>query len=188
MRPRTALYFATVRSSCHAAGVDQCPTCSAPLTGQTVRQASPDCPLRARIKEIRDLRRCETCRRLAWRREDGTGPWTDGGPLLPEHEYLFATPEPLPRPWAVIANAETSARLEAQLRTEVADGHPLFGKTVIAIARCDRCDEVLYSVDEEPAWFAQVHLTWRSAPDSPPWPSTNRLSLPLADSLGDHYH
>jgi hypothetical protein len=64
----------------------------------------------------------------------------------------------------------------------------LFGRTVIAIARCERCDEVVYSVEEEPAWFAQVHLTWRSAPDQPPWPWTERLAQPLAGSLLKHHH
>jgi len=88
----------------------------------------------------------------------------------------------------VIADKDTRAALEAQLRTEVADGHLLSGKTIIAIARCDACDEVVFSVEEDPAWFAQVHLTWRSTPDRPPWPDSRRLSLPLADSLLDHHH
>ena len=107
---------------------------------------------------------------------------------MPEHDYLFAAIRPLPQPWAVVGDVETRAALAAQLRIEVADGHPLFGKEVIAIARCDRCDEVVFSVEEDPAWFAQVHLTWRSTPDRPPWPWTERLSLPLTRSLLDHHH
>ncbi|WP_330270292.1 hypothetical protein OG205_23760 [Lentzea sp. NBC_00516] len=167
--------------------MDLCPSCSAPLTGRTVRQASPEDPLRARRKDIRELRRCGHCGHVAWRHEGGTGPWSDGG-SLPEHDYLFATLRPLPEPWATITHKDTRAALEAQLRTEVANGHPLFGKTIIAIARCDACDEVVFSVEEDPVWFAQVHLTWRSAPDRPPWPDSRRLSLPLADSLLDHHH
>ena len=123
-----------------------------------------------------------------WRREGDTGPWSDGGPILPEHDYLFATPQPLPEPWAVVEDLTTRAELEAQLRTEVAHGHPLSGKKVIAIARCGRCNEVVYSVEEDPGWFAQVHLTWRSTPDRPPWPWTERLTLPLSKSLLDHDH
>ncbi|GGU75513.1 hypothetical protein [Lentzea flava] len=92
----------------------------------------------------------------------------------------------LPEPWTVVDD-ETRTALEDQLRTEVADGHALFGKPVTAVARCDRCDEVLYTVDEEPAWFAQVHLTWRRTPDTPPWPRAKRLPSPLTGSLLDHH-
>lgn len=103
-------------------------------------------------------------------------------------EYSEWELRPLPQPWALITDTDTKQRLEAQLRTEVGEGHRLFGKPVIAIARCDRCDEVLFSVEEDPAWFAQVHLTWRQTPEKPPWPWTERRSMPLADSLTDHSH
>ncbi|MFS8103557.1 hypothetical protein LFM09_41185 [Lentzea alba] len=168
--------------------MDRCPSCSGPLTGRTVRQTSPDDPIRARRKEIRELRQCETCGRPAWRLEGDTSSWTDGGPSLREHDYLFSALGPLPRLWAFIAHSETQAALDAQLRTEVADGHPLVGKTVAAIARCDRCDDVLYSVEEDPAWFTVVHLTWQSVPDRPPWPWSDPVSLPLAEGLLDHCH
>ena len=79
-------------------------------------------------------------------------------------------PRPLPEPWVVVPAPETRAALERQLRVEVTEGHPLF------------------SVDEDPAWFAEVHLTWRQKPETPPWPWTERLTMPLADSLTDHGH
>ncbi|MDX8149681.1 hypothetical protein SK854_46695 [Lentzea sp. BCCO 10_0061] len=167
--------------SCHAPGVDLCPTCSAPLNGRTVRRPAPDEPL-----QVRELRRCKTCDHVAWRPESDTGPWSDAG-SGPEHDYLFATLQPLPEPWSFIPHGE-KAELEAQLRTEVPDEHPLRGKKVIAIARCGGCDEVVYSVEEDPGWFARVHLTWRSAPGSLPWPTTTPLALPLVNSLADHAH
>lgn len=104
-------------------------------------------------------------------------------------DYLFVRePRPLPEPWVVVPAPETRAALERQLRVEVSEGHLLFGKTVTAVARCSVCDEVLFSVDKDPAWFAQVHLTWRQAPETPPWPWSERLTMPLADSLTDHSH
>jgi hypothetical protein len=78
--------------------------------------------------------------------------------------------------------------LEAELHTEVAEGHPLFGQRVIAIARCERCDEVVFSVETDPARFVSVHLTWRRAPQRLPWPWTEDLSLPLSSSLTEHEH
>ncbi len=77
--------------------------------------------------------------------------------------------------------------LEAQLRLEVGEGHPLFGKSVIAIARCGRCDEVLFRVEGNSAGFVQVQLTWRQGLETPPWPATEELSVPLADSLIEHH-
>ena len=94
----------------------------------------------------------------------------------------------LPEPWVAVATREARAVLELQLRVEVGKGHPLFGKAVIAIARCSGCDDVMFSVEEDPSWFVRVHLTWRQAPKTPPWPWAERLSLTSADSLTDHSH
>jgi hypothetical protein len=92
---------------------------------------------------------------------------------------------PLPWPWIVVGVRERAA-LEAELRAEVADGHPLFGMPVVAIARCQACDEVAFSVETDPVRFVRVHLTWRHAAEPAPWPTTRDLSLPLATSLADH--
>lgn len=94
----------------------------------------------------------------------------------------------LPDPWALVTTPKAKMMLEAQLRVEVAEGHPLFGTHVTTLARCDQCDEVLFGIEGDSPRFAQVHLTWRRAPDTPPWPWTEFLSLPLFDSLADHAH
>jgi hypothetical protein len=54
--------------------------------------------------------------------------------------------------------------LESELLAEVSREHPLFGAQVIAIARCEGCDEVVLSVATDPARFVSVHLTWRRGP------------------------
>ena len=96
-------------------------------------------------------------------------------------------PEPLPSPWALVPG-EARAALEAELTAEVGEGHPLFGNRVIAIARCEGCDEVVFSVETDPARFVSVHLTWRGARERPPWPATEYLSTPLSRNLAAHDH
>lgn len=97
-------------------------------------------------------------------------------------------PQPLPEPW-IVAQDDIRPSLEAELRAEVADGHPLYGETVTAIARCQACDDVVFSVEgDHPIWFALVHLTWRQSSEPLPWPATELLKLPLAESLRAHTH
>lgn len=116
------------------------------------------------------------------------GPWADAG-IDPTVDYLFDwEPKPLPEPWTLISTAEARAILETELHAEVTEGHPLFGKHVIAIARCGRCDEVLFSVEDDPARFVQVHLTWRQGPEQADYPWIEELALPLSTSLTDHAH
>jgi hypothetical protein len=83
---------------------------------------------------------------------------------------------------------ENRATLEAELRAEVAEGHPLFGMCATAIVRCEGCDEVVFSVETDPVRFVSVHLTWRHAAERAPWPSTKDLSLPLTRRLTEHEH
>ncbi|WP_236669624.1 hypothetical protein [Streptomyces antimycoticus] len=109
--------------------------------------------------------------------------------MEPSHDRLLdGEALPLPEPWIRILDSGVRNTLEAQLKVEVGEEHPLFGKSVTALARCGRCDEALFGVGGAPTHFAQVHLTWRSAPDTPPWPWTEFLSPPLFDSLADHAH
>lgn len=134
-----------------------------------------------------ELRRCGSCRRLAQRARGSSDDWTDAG-LDPSIDCLFDwQPQLLPAQWTQVA-VESRAVLEAELRTEVAEGHPLFGARVIAIARCEGCDEVVFSVETDPARFVSAHLTWRGAQEQPPWPLTQDLSLPLSRSLTEHEH
>lgn len=168
--------------------MDLCPSCGENLAARSLRQTLPGEHARHHRRHVRELRRCSSCRRLAWRDVGADGSWNDAG-TDPSIDYLFDwEPRPLPEPWVVVPTPETRAALERQLRAEVSEGHPLFGKAFTAVARCSVCDEVLFSVDEDPAWFAQVHLTWRQAPETPPWPWAERLTMPLADSLTDHSH
>jgi hypothetical protein len=37
--------------------------------------------------------------------------------------------------------------IEEELVSEVAPGHPLAGRSALAIARCQRCDDVLFGLD-----------------------------------------
>jgi len=134
-----------------------------------------------------ELRRCVYCRRLAQRPGGASGRWADAG-ADPSVDYLFDwQPEPLPSPW-VLVTAEERAALESELLAEVSRGHPLFGSRLIAIARCEGCDEAAFSVEADPVRFVSVHLTWRRAPEQLPWPRTEDLWLPLSRSLAAHDH
>lgn len=113
------------------------------------------------------------------------GEWTDAG-FDPSLDYLFdGQPVPLPAPWALVPQAKRAA-LEAELCAEVSEGHPLFGNPVIAIARCEGCDEAVFSVEVGPVRFVMVHLTWRGSREQPPWPRTRDVALPLSRSLTVH--
>ncbi|WP_413804515.1 hypothetical protein [Streptomyces sp. OE57] len=167
--------------------MDTCPSCGIEQIDRILRQALPDEPVRGRRGPVREIRRCSSCRRLAVRDAGAHGPWADAG-VDPSYDFLFdGESKPLPEPW-LLAPTTTARALEAQLHVEVSEGHPLFGTQATAIARCGRCDEVLFSIEGDPPRFAQVHLTWRQAPEPRPWPWTEYLSPPLSDSLTDHSH
>jgi hypothetical protein len=86
-------------------------------------------------------------------------------------------------------SADGRSCLEAELRAEVDDGHPLFGEVVTAVARCQTCDDVVFTVERDQSiWFALVHLTWHRSREPTPWPMTERLNLPLAQTLRTHAH
>jgi hypothetical protein len=102
--------------------------------------------------------------------------------------YSGWEPRPLPEPWIVVAMDMRSA-LEAELRWEAADGHPLFGETVTAVARCQTCDDVVFGVNgDHPTWFAHVHLTRGRGREQLPLPATDLLQLPLAEGLRAYAH
>jgi hypothetical protein len=153
---------------------DVCPSCGAVLTGRTLGRSTPQRP-------------CGSCRRLAQRTKGGLNGCVDAG-LDPSIDCLFAwQPEPLPSPgsWC---RQEQQAGLEAELSAEAAEGHPLFGAKATAIARCGGCDEVVFSVEADPARFVSVHLTWRGTSERPPWPRTEDVRLPLSRGLTGHDH
>lgn len=60
--------------------------------------------------------------------------------------------------------------LERELVAELSPEHPLVGYPGGVVARAQASDDVLLLL-EDGRW-AIVHLTWRGAPESPPWPMT----------------
>jgi hypothetical protein len=165
----------------YLSAVDVCPSCGGALATRTLTTRGP-----AQTVSV-EVRGCESCRRLAERLEGTSGGWADAG-TDPSVDYLFDwRQEPLPSPWALVT-AEKRPVLEAELLAELSREHPLFGARMIAIAGCEGCDEVVFRVDTDPARFVSVHLTWRRAPELPPWPRTEDLGMPLSHSLAGHDH
>jgi hypothetical protein len=68
--------------------------------------------------------------------------------------------------------------LHAELMAEIGPDHRLGGLRLSVVARSVAQDDVLVEV-EDGTW-AVVHLTWRGAPEQPPWPRAS-----LFDSLQD---
>ena len=81
----------------------------------------------------------------------------------------------LPEPWIKVSPLEIN--FEAELKKELGIGHPLFGRTVRAIARRADNDDVLFEVSGCLRPFAVVHLTWSGKIDQDPrWPATTTFS------------
>ena len=57
-----------------------------------------------------------------------------------------------------------------QLNRELSPCHPLHGHTITVIARSQQRDDIVITTAE--SRWAIVHLTWKQAPDTPPWPVT----------------
>ena len=67
--------------------------------------------------------------------------------------------------------------LETELRNEVSEGHPLFGRKAISVARRRDSDDVLFLLLDHPSPLAVVHLTWTARPErSSTWPQTTFYS------------
>ena len=72
------------------------------------------------------------------------------------------------------AHGDNRAAWEAELRKEIASGHPLAGAMWRTLAsRTDRDDVVLALASQG---YALVHLTWSGRVESPPWPTTKLFS------------
>lgn len=64
-----------------------------------------------------------------------------------------------------------------ELRRELGREHPLAGVAVLALARRQDCDDVLFQLLDGSGSVAVVHLTWtQSASERPPWPGTTLYS------------
>lgn len=63
--------------------------------------------------------------------------------------------------------------LEAELRNEVGEGHALYGRKAISVARRKDSDDVLFLLLDHPSPLAVVHLTWTGRPErNTNWPQT----------------
>lgn len=60
--------------------------------------------------------------------------------------------------------------LQAELLTEVAHGHPLHNQPVVVVAKSEASDDIVIRLAA--GGWARVHLTWKGAPEAPPWPWT----------------
>lgn len=69
--------------------------------------------------------------------------------------------------------------LEDELAKELRRGHALHGRSVRAVGRDTRGDDVLFAIEGSDE-VALVHLTWSAKRERPPWPWTA-----LYPSLGD---
>ncbi|MEU7820507.1 hypothetical protein [Catellatospora sp. NPDC049133] len=97
----------------------------------------------------------------------------------------------LPAHWSdLAADPDRRHALLAQFEHERAAGHVLEGKPLVLLARCTRCDDILFRVQDD-GRYAVVHLT-RSSSREPqatfPWTDLheNRVAL-LADLSEKHY-
>lgn len=80
-------------------------------------------------------------------------------------------------PWEDLRNPggehrELVSGLETELRTEVSEGHPLFGRAFRIVGRSHAADDVLVTVD---GGWALVHLTWSRHAERPPWPTSTEF-------------
>jgi hypothetical protein len=67
--------------------------------------------------------------------------------------------------------------LESELRNEVSEGHPLYGRKAISVARRQDSDDVLFLLLDHPSPLAVVHLTWTGRPErNSNWPQTTFYS------------
>lgn len=74
----------------------------------------------------------------------------------------------LPESWFTV-DGETASALEAELARELPPSHQLCGRRLVAIAKRERRDDVLFRLPNGKIYW--VHLT-RTVETDPRWPST----------------
>jgi len=88
-------------------------------------------------------------------------------PVATEPDFDFAM---LSDRWTALSAADAE-HFEVELAREVAEGHPLFGEPVRAVAVRELKKEIIFWLPVERRW-AWVHLTWTKE-TSPKWPSVD---------------
>jgi hypothetical protein len=74
-------------------------------------------------------------------------------------------------PWMPIERPEEREAIQAELHSELGASHPLFGLSVVALARRYDQDDVLFELAD--SRVAEVHLTWSHTPERDQhWPRT----------------
>ena len=102
-------------------------------------------------------------------------PRTEAGGLttVPQADYDNAFS--FAKPWIKVS--QHAANLEAELRKELAAGHPLHSLNVRAVAQRIDADDVLFEVDSPDFRYAVVHLNWTGEPErDPQWPQTETFA------------
>jgi len=84
-------------------------------------------------------------------------------------------PAELPEPWFIIPT-ERRAGFADELAQETSQGHPLWQESVVAVASCGHCDDVVFRIEGCDTRWARVHLTWSHEPEPPPSLSTGFYS------------
>jgi hypothetical protein len=73
-------------------------------------------------------------------------------------------------PWYFVVS---DGSLEKELSNEVGHEHILYGRELVAVARKDGYDDVLFYFKYEPNSLAMVHITWKGKQEfEPHWPRT----------------
>lgn len=95
------------------------------------------------------------------------------------------SPEELPSGWVLLTAKESDAR-KRELKKEIGKRHPLFGRGLTPIAKCNTCDETLLDIPNEARW-AVVLVTWSRVIERAPSPVSTMFgqALPLTELL-DH--
>ena len=75
-------------------------------------------------------------------------------------------------PWSPINDSKTCVNIERQLYREIGKEHLLFKKPMRVIGRSQEKDEFLFEYGLS-TQLAVVHLTFRSKPENPPFPTTD---------------
>jgi hypothetical protein len=70
-------------------------------------------------------------------------------------------------PWQALS-PERAEHFLRELENELDVHHPLYGVELKPIALSTQADDVLFQLND--GRVAMVHLTWKSRPETPPWP------------------